>query len=245
MSDSRKERIKTVIFALVLGFVCSLILISASSGLKDRQQKNILVDRQKNILKAAGMIGDDGDIVMPGAMPGALSSIESIYRENIKSYFVDSSGEIYVKADENLELMKIYLHIRDENIESYIIPVNTKGLWGTILGYLAIEADGVTIKGFTVYSHSETPGLGGEIESRWFRKNFVGKKIVNKSNKFVSISIVKGKVQEKNPVNFVDGISGATLTGKYLSQGLRDVLLEYEPVSVKFRTGAINKRNTR
>jgi Na+-transporting NADH:ubiquinone oxidoreductase subunit C len=242
MSDSGKEKIKAVIFALALGFVCSLILISASSGLKERQQKNILTDRQKNILKAAGIIGDDKPIVASGAMAG----IESMYRENIKSYFVDPSGELYDKTDENPELMKIYLHIRDDNIESYIIPVNTKGLWGTILGYLAIKADGATIKGFTVYSHCETPGLGGEIESRWFRKNFVGKKIVNRENKNVSISIAKGKAPEKTQgdatANFVDGISGATLTGKYLSEGLKEVLLEYEPVSVKFRTGVINKK---
>jgi Na+-transporting NADH:ubiquinone oxidoreductase subunit C len=33
----------------------------------------------------------------------------------------------------------------------------------------------------------------------------------------------------------VDGISGATLTGKFLSEGLKDILLDYEPVSVQFR----------
>ncbi len=35
--------------------------------------------------------------------------------------------------------------------------------------------------------------------------------------------------------HYVDGISGATLTGKYLSQGLEATLIKYEPVSIFFR----------
>ena len=70
-------------------------------------------------------------------------------------------------------------------------------------------------------------------------KNFSGKKIVDRQGDFVSVTIAKGKVENAVPQsrqpNYVDGISGATLTGKFLSQGLKDILLEYEPVSVEFR----------
>ncbi|MBF0258582.1 MAG: FMN-binding protein, partial [Desulfamplus sp.] len=123
-------------------------------------------------------------------------------------------------------------------VKAYIIPVESRGLWGKIYGYLAFENDGVTIAGFTVYSHAETPGLGGEIEKAWFQKNFVGKKIVDSANDFVSIAIAKGQVSnlpEEEQQNYVDGISGATLTGKYLTQGLKENLEQYEAVSVKFR----------
>ena len=128
---------------------------------------------------------------------------------------------------------------KDNTIQAYVVPIDTRGLWGKIHGYLAIDNDGKTVRGFTVYQHSETPGLGGEIESRWFRKNFRGKKIVNKSGNFVSISIAKGKTDEVVPPdkrpNYVDGISGATMTGKFLTAGLRDILKEYEPVAIRFR----------
>jgi Na+-transporting NADH:ubiquinone oxidoreductase subunit C len=39
---------------------------------------------------------------------------------------------------------------------------------------------------------------------------------------------------EKRP-HYVDGISGATLTGQYLSEGIRDTLKAYEPVAIQFR----------
>ena len=133
----------------------------------------------------------------------------------------------------------IILYVKDGNIHAYIVPINSRGLWGRILGYLAIQNDGSTVSGFTVYKHSETPGLGGEIEKKWFQKNFVGKKIVDHDGYFVSVSIAKGKVADKIPeksqANYVDGISGATLTGKYLSAGMKEILQNYEPVSIRFR----------
>ena len=51
------------------------------------------------------------------------------------------------------------------------------------------------------------------------------------------MGIAKGKVEnleETDQVHYVDGISGATLTGKYLSEGIRDELAEANPITIKF-----------
>jgi len=149
---------------------------------------------------------------------------------------VDDQGKILDEGEEGA--MHLYF-IRDEDaVNGYILPINTRGLWGKIQGYLAFENDGQTVSGFSVFSHSETPGLGGEIESAWFQKNFKGKKILNSQDKFVSVGIAKGKVKNL-PGNlqshYVDGISGATLTGKYLSEGIKQTLEKYDAVSVTFR----------
>ncbi|MCK5194193.1 MAG: NADH:ubiquinone oxidoreductase subunit C, partial [Desulfobulbaceae bacterium] len=81
------------------------------------------------------------------------------------------------------------------------------------------------------------PGLGGEIDKRWFQKNFAGKKIIDDRGKLVSVAIAEGKVADKilesRQKNFVDGISGATLTGKFLSEGLKLTLIEYKPLLTK------------
>ena len=96
------------------------------------------------------------------------------------------------------------------------------------------------MSGFTVYQHSETPGLGGEIEKSWFQTNFKGKRIVDQGGSFVSIGIAKPSVtagmSAAEKANYVDGISGATLTGHFLSAGLKEILSEYEPVSIRFRS---------
>jgi Na+-transporting NADH:ubiquinone oxidoreductase subunit C len=40
--------------------------------------------------------------------------------------------------------------------------------------------------------------------------------------------------------NYVDGISGATLTGQFLTAGLKTILRDYEPVSLQFRNNKVN-----
>jgi len=225
------SNLKSVLFAAALCLACSLLLTMASSGLKGYQLRNINLDRQKNLLRSAGLIDDNDN--------NRAEYIEKLYSENIKSLWVDPSGRIVKETERGEKDLPIYLYIKENTIEAYIVPIDAQGLWGKINGYLAIDKDGSTISGFTVYKHSETPGLGGEIERSWFQRNFKGKKIVNREGKFVSISIARGAVkdviQEDLRVNFVDGISGATLTGKFLSASMKDILKEYESVAVKFR----------
>ena len=223
--------IKTIVFAAGLGLVCSILLTAASTGLKSFQQKNIALDKQKNILKSVGLVD--------AQQKYATDRIEKLFSENIKSVWVDSAGRIIQAPGIGEKDLPIYLYLKKNAIEAYIVPIDSRGLWGKIFGYLAIKNDGSTVSGFSVYKHSETPGLGGEIERNWFQKNFVGKKIVNRQGDFASIAIAKGTVNEiiskDKRLNYVDGISGATLTGKFLSEGLKDVLQDYEPVSVRFR----------
>lgn len=226
------DQLRSFLFAAATCLVCTISLTAASTGLKELQQRNIAMDRQKNILKSVGLINEN--------VGYTHEEINKLYVDNIKSIWVDSNGFIVKKDQKAKKKLPVYIFMKNDRIESYILPIDSRGLWGRILGYLALKNDGSTIVGFTVYKHSETPGLGGEIEKRWFQKNFEGKKIVSRTGNFLSISIAKGglinTVPENRRINYVDGISGATLTGKYLSSGLKDILLEYEPVSLKFRT---------
>ena len=223
------NHIKSIIFAAVLSIVCGSLLTLASTGLKEYQLKNIALDKQKNILKSVGLIKEDKAL--------SKDTIEELYTNSIRQMWVDFEGKIVPKQQKGTKDLPVYLHVKNGNIQSYIIPVDSRGLWGRISGYLALKKDGVTVSGFSVYNHSETPGLGGEIEKRWFQKNFAGKKIIDDRGKLVSVAIAKGRVADKIPEsrqkNFVDGISGATLTGKFLSEGLNLTLIEYTPLLKK------------
>jgi Na+-transporting NADH:ubiquinone oxidoreductase subunit C len=227
--------LKSIIFAVVVTLICGSLLTLASTGLKEYQLKNIALDKQKNILKSVGLVHEKP--------PLSQDTIDKLYAENIKQVWVDPSGKIIPEQNKTQDDLPVYLYVIRNHIRSYIIPVDSRGLWGKILGYLAIENDGTTVSGFTVYSHSETPGLGGEIEKDWFQKNFSGKKILDDRGNFVSVTIAKGLVKDKinhtRQKNFVDGISGATLTGKFLSAGLKQSLMQYEPLSQKFRNNQI------
>ncbi len=225
------ENKKSIVFAAGLAVTCSLLLTLAATGLKPLKLRNMAVDMHKNILKSV-------QLVQPDQRYDA-QWIEKTYQDNIQCLYANEDGTIVTEEKRGMSDLPLCLYKPEEEIVAYIIPINTRGLWGKIEGYLALEKDGSTVKGFTVYQHSETPGLGGEIEEAWFQKNFQGKRIINSNGDFVSISIAKGALSENFPESqlphYVDGISGATLTGKYLTAGFKEILTAYEPVSINFR----------
>jgi len=227
--------IKSILFAAVLSLVCGSLLTLASTGLKEYQLKNIELDKHKNILKSVGLM-DGKDAV-------SQETVGQLYSENIRQIWISVDGNIVPEQRKGKNDLPVYFFSQQGKIQAYIIPVHSRGLWGKISGYMAIKNDGATISGFTVYSHQETPGLGGEIAKKWFQKNFEGKKILDDQGNFVSIAIAKGSVKERIPEsrrkNFVDGISGASMTGKFLSAGLKQTLTEYEPFSERFRKNEI------
>ena len=104
----------------------------------------------------------------------------------------------------------VYLVKKDDKLEQVILPVDGKGLWGAIYGFLALEGDLSTVKGVTFYDHAETPGLGAEIENPSWKALWAGKKIYDEQGD-LQFNIAKGAADQNNP-HEIDGLSGATLT---------------------------------
>jgi len=138
----------------------------------------------------------------------------------------------------------VFLNTENNEIKQYIIPIDGFGLWGMMYGYIAIDKDLNTVNGIRFYNHQETPGLGGECEKPWFTDQFIGKKILSEDGKFISVSVIKGKASElydeKEVGHYVDGISGATITGKSITDFVKDDLGKFEPYFQTIRSAAIN-----
>ena len=158
------NRLKSILFAAGLCLVSSIILTTASTGLQRFQEKNMLIDKHRNILMAVGLIESDRRYT--------ADEIESLYATYIKPLWVDPAGRLIEESQRGEKDFPLYVYQKEEKIEAYVVPINSRGLWGRIQGYLALEDDGSTIAGFTVYQHSETPGLGGGN-----RKGLVSKKL--------------------------------------------------------------------
>jgi Na+-transporting NADH:ubiquinone oxidoreductase subunit C len=223
----------TFFFAAAVTITCSLLLASAATLLRNRQLENEALDMRKNILASVGITGQSGQSLQ-------RQDILRLYDENIKSKVLNLQGQEIPdkKADEldekkDKDLLPLYYAHQNGDITAYILPISGKGLWSTVYGYLALESDGFTVKGITFYKHGETPGLGGEIDKDWFKDNFKGKKITSPDGQLISVTIVKGKVAERvapeEAYHYVDGISGATLTGNGINQFLKTDLIRYEP----------------
>jgi Na+-transporting NADH:ubiquinone oxidoreductase subunit C len=107
---------------------------------------------------------------------------------------------------------KVYLVTNAEDtkkVDTIILPVEGKGLWSTLYGYLALNTNGVDIKGLTFYKHAETPGLGGEVDNPKWKAKWKGKKAFKAGKTAPALYVQKGISKDEYSV---DGLSGATIT---------------------------------
>ncbi|MCM2680566.1 Na(+)-translocating NADH-quinone reductase subunit C [Echinimonas agarilytica] len=230
MSSNNDSISKTLIVVIGLCLVCSLIVSVAAVGLKPTQQYNKALDKQRNILEAAGLLAQAG------------GDIAGVYNQYIEAKVVDlTTGEYVTDIDankfdqrkasktpgENIELKgsediagikrmskyaNVYFAKNDAGeVETLILPVHGYGLWSTMYAFLAVEPDTNTVKALVYYDQLETPGLGGEIENPSWKAQWVGKKLFDDNWNLV-MKVVKGGATPGD-IHGVDGLSGATLTG--------------------------------
>ncbi len=224
----------TLIFMLLVCFVFSLLVATSAVMLRPRQDLNVELDRQRNVLSVSGL-------VEPGQSLSA-DEIQAMFANNIKvrvvdletgEYADDAVPETYsmvaavkkpdasTDAPANLagisrvpKYAVVHLVAKDGEVERLILEVWGRGLWSTMYAYLALDKDGNTIQGLTFYDQAETPGLGGEVDNPKWKAVWVGRKAFDEGGA-PAIQMVKGGAGsvDENPHGF-DGISGATITSR-------------------------------
>ena len=228
-------------FATAVCLVCSIVVSTSAVGLRARQDRNKVLDRQTQVLVVAGLLE-----------PGQSSSpeeIEQLFQSNIVSRVVDlASGEYDDEVDAAAydqrkatrdpalseaapanragltrlpEKALVYQRLENDQIRSLILPVEGKGLWSTLYGYLALGPDTTTIEGITFYEHGETPGLGGEVDNPSWKALWVGRQAYDENWEPV-IEVMKGVAGsvDEDPYR-VDGLSGSTLTARGVTNLVR------------------------
>jgi Na+-transporting NADH:ubiquinone oxidoreductase subunit C len=180
-----KGNFYTLGYAAGLGAVCALLLTAAADFTAPYKAANAKAEEVLNILTA---------LRVPLQSDVSSERLVEIFNVNVRG------GEtVYVYSPPQAK----------GEPEAVAIRFSGPGLWGPIKGFLALESDRKTIRGITFYEQEETPGLGGEIVSSWFRNQFAGKSIVDESGK-AGIIIRRGG--GKAARNEVDAITGATMT---------------------------------
>ncbi|WP_144210501.1 Na(+)-translocating NADH-quinone reductase subunit C [Shewanella donghaensis] len=240
---SNKESIGKTLFVVIgLCFICSMLVSTAAVLLKPIQQENKLLDKQKYILEAAGLVD-------PKAKKLEKKAIQDLYGEFVEARLVDLKTGEFVDGDadtfdaekaarspatsfkpkNDIASVKrvanqgvVYL-VKDENnkLQTVIIPVKGYGLWSTMFAFLAVEADMNTIRSLVYYDFTgsgETPGLGGEVQNPQWIAKWEGKKLYD-DNGELAIQVTKIPTIASS-IHGVDALSGATLTSNGVQYSL-------------------------
>lgn len=232
----------TIIYSTVLVLVVALILSFTALQLSPIQKKNVEVEKKGNILESVGLLK-----VKDGESKDAAILRE--YPEYIKeSFLVNRAGEVvttdekatfsafinltkeYAKPEAEQQLPVFVASVDGSN--KYIFPVQGKGLWGPVWGYVALDADMNTIYGVVFDHASETPGLGAEITGNAFKSQFIGKTIFD-GETFKGLLVVKGTAAGNT--HEVDAISGGTITSRAVESMINSNMDAYKAYILKNR----------
>ncbi len=215
----------TVIYASVMVIIVAFVLAFVSASLQEKQTQNVELDKMKQILSALNVDTKGQDA-------------QALYQNYVKKdMIVNAAGEtvaeqggfgLLMKAEFAKDDAEAQLPVYVAEVEGqtkYILPLYGQGLWGAIWGYIALNEDKSTVYGVFFSHEGETPGLGAEIALPKFQQPFLGKNI-QKGGRLVSIAVVKpGK--SVNDQDYVDGISGGTITSVAVEDMLRNCLFKY------------------
>jgi len=235
---SKDSVANTLIVSIGISLVASVMVAGTAIALKPVQERNEERFRQQIILDVAGLYE-------PGADIGELfTRIDTRFIDLDSGSYVDGIDEDEFDAElaardaetgiaippgadvanlrRRARLAPVYLVRDNEVLEQIILPVYGPGLWSTMRGFLAVNPDGNTVRGLRFYEHAETPGLGDQIDKPAWRSQWAGKQLFGDDDQ-PQIDVIKGfvDVNSAGAIHQVDGLAGATLTGRGVANLIR------------------------
>lgn len=269
MSSNRDTVARTLLVAFLVCIACSVMVAVAVVSLQEAQVRNKTLDRQRNILVAAGLfdparhgnrdvetlfsafevvfidldhgrLATEAELSAAGVNPATYDQYKAA-RTPALSRAIDPADDLAM-IRRQARFAQAYLVREGDSIKTLVLPVNGYGLWSTLYGFLAVAGDGNTVVGFGFYQHGETPGLGGEVDNPRWTGLWPGKQLYDSAAQ-PAITVVKGVADPAHPeaVHQIDGLSGATLTSKGVENLVRFWTgpQGYGAVLDKLRTGVL------
>ena len=108
MSSEAKKEPNSFVFAIIMCLVCGLLLTAAAVGLKSRQTQNVIVDQQKNILKALGLLPQK---------KLKNNEVQQLFNQAVSKRYMTADGNILMENQQNISI-KIQFKIIDFWLQS-------------------------------------------------------------------------------------------------------------------------------
>ncbi len=148
-------------FATAVCLVCSIVVSTSAVALRERQDRNKVLDRQTQVLVVAGLLEE-------GQKTTAEESKRSSTRTSRSGSSISKTGEydgiVEASTYDQRKATKdpapsrsapannagvtrlpdnalVYQRVEDDAVQSLILPIEGKGLWSTLYGFIALAPD--------------------------------------------------------------------------------------------------------
>ncbi|SDE05330.1 Na+-transporting NADH:ubiquinone oxidoreductase subunit C [Pricia antarctica] len=240
MAMNTDKNVYTIVFAAIMVVVVGSTLAFVASGLGGKIKENERFEKQQNILYAMG-VNENVDEGSVNFVPA--DEVEDEFSKYIKKQLVIKGDSLITDNEAYLIDMKKQLANYKKGVtpelplfigekdgkEYYIIPMYGKGLWDAIWGFIALD-NNMVVQGVFFDHKGETPGLGANINQRYFMDDFTGETIMQ-DTRYAGISVAKGNndpLNDRKEDNKVDALAGATITGNGVSAMISETVNLYK-----------------
>ncbi|UMA63501.1 FMN-binding protein [Roseivivax marinus] len=227
-----ESRTKTLVVAFLVSIVCALTVSGATVLLRPIQTANRAAEEQARI--EALVRGIPGMAELLEQSGGTLSTVvvdletgraaEDVTSDTLPLALADAANWSTLDAEDDVaglgqrpDLAQVFLLREDDEVSLVLLPMTGQGYGGRIDAIMALRGDMNTVAGVAVTNHSETPGLGGRIEEPAWQEGFVGTELRAPTGD-MRFAVARG---EASPPYEVDGITGATRTGRGFTNMVR------------------------
>ncbi|ACV37662.1 Na(+)-translocating NADH-quinone reductase subunit C [Accumulibacter sp.] len=246
MPAFRETPLAVLRIALLVSLVCSMVVAGSAVGLKSMQLENRRVDRERHLLAIVGLHDralsatevaerfreritphlvdlDTGAYV---ASPPGHDRFDPLTWEGSRAATDPVLSRALSRSEDIAGIQRreryavVYKLMTGERVDALILPVRGYGLWSTLYGFLAVDADLDTVLGLRFYQHAETPGLGGEVDNPRWKALWPGKRLFDTDGQ-LRLRVGKASGDSEDSRWRVDALAGATLTSNGVNNMIR------------------------
>jgi electron transport complex protein RnfG len=141
------------------------------------------------------------------ALEKKLKKAGATYIEEVSDYATELAGE-WEPHEKEAEYFKV---TKDGEKVGYLVETYGKGYSSFPQSLVVVDND-LVVQKINVLAHSETPGLGDEIEVPSFKDQYRGKDLDH-------LVVIKGETEDK-----IQAITGATISTRAVTDSVRDAV---------------------
>ena len=209
----------TALMTIFFGFILSITRMK----LEPIQDIQVEIDTKKKILGAvmeiSSLLPEEILFTYDKKMKSVVVNIKGEIKDSLVAEEVNIKKNFKVNPEDRQYPVFMYSNT-GESVDAYIFPMFGNGLWDWISGFVALDKDLNRVIGVAFDHKTETPGLGARISSSEIQDRYKGKEIYDVDGNLVSIFMLRREHNDNLSKHEVDGMSGATITGKGLNNML-------------------------